>query len=577
MLDEKTVLLDTVDKAVSGVFFENIKHVLKDRPLDYVIINHMEPDHCAQLPDLVLRYPDIKVVCNEKTRVMIKQFFDFDIDSRIVIVDEGGTLCTGKHTFAFVMAPMVHWPEVMVTYDTVDKILFSADAFGTFGALPGNIYADELDFEHEWLDDARRYYTNIVGKYGDQVQMLLEKAATLEISMVCPLHGPIWRKDFGYFLEKYLKWATYTPEDNTVMIVYNSIYGHTENAANILAGMLADRGVRRLSVYDVSVTDTSVIVSEAFRCSHLVFAATTYNANIFVKMEAALIDIKEHNLKNRTVALIENGSWGPAAGSLMRQLFASMTNMNVIGDTLSINSALKDDSLAGLSALADGIVASMPKTAIAAHDVKTAAIDPAAFFKLSYGLFLLSARDGNRDNGCIINTAVQLTETPKRITVAVIKKNYTCDLILKTGIFNVSVLTTDAQFKIFQHFGFQSGREVNKFADTPIKISRSVNGLVYAAEATNAFFSAKVLKSEDYGTHVLFTADITEAGITGAGPSLTYQYYFDNVKPKPAFTREKKVGWICKVCGYIHEGEDIPDDIECPLCKHGRDDFERLE
>ncbi|MDR3341600.1 MAG: flavin reductase [Treponema sp.] len=577
ILDEKTVLVDTVDKAISGLFFENITHVLQDRPLDYVIINHMEPDHCFQLPELVLRYPKLKIVCNEKTRVMIKNFFTIDIDSRIVMVEEGGTLSTGAHTFAFVMAPMVHWPEVMVTYDTTDKILYSADAFGTFGALPGNLFADELDFEHEWLDDARRYYTNIVGKYGDQVQMLLEKAAKLDIAMVCPLHGPIWRRDFGFFLEKYQRWATYTPEDNTVLIVYNTVYGNTENAANILAGALADRGVRRMAVYDVSITDSSVIVSEAFRCSHLVFAATTYNANIFVKMEEALFDIKEHQLKNRTVALIENGSWAPASGSLMRELFSSMENITILGDTLTLNSSVKDSNLAGINALADSIVASMPKSAITSHDVKSATVEPAAFFKLSYGLFLLSAKDGAKDNACIINSAVQLTDTPKRINIAVIKKNYTCDMILKTGVFNVSVLTTDTVFKVFQHFGFQSGRDTDKMAGSPLVIKRSVNGLVYTAEATNAFFSAKVIASTDYGTHVLFTADVTEAAILDNTPSLTYQYYFDNVKPKPAFTREKKKGWICKICGYIYEGDELPPDFLCPLCKHGADDFERLE
>jgi flavorubredoxin/flavin reductase (DIM6/NTAB) family NADH-FMN oxidoreductase RutF len=576
VLDKKTILFDTVDKAISRLFFENITHVLNGRPLDYVVINHMEPDHCAELPRIVERYPDVKVVCNEKTLTMIKNFFDFDIESRAVVVKEGDTLSTGNHTFAFVMAPMVHWPEVMVSYDTTDKILFSADAFGTFGALPGNIFADELNFELDWLEDARRYYTNIVGKYGDQVQAILEKAAKLDIAMVCPLHGPIWRKDFGWFLEKYQKWATYTPEDNTVMIAYNSIYGNTENVANILAAALADRGITKIAVYDVSVTDSSVIISESFRCSHLVFAATTYNANIFVRMEAALIDLKEHNLQNRTVALIENGSWAPTAGSLMRQIFESMQNMTILNDTLTVNSALKEDGLVKLNAIADAIVASMPRSAITNHDVKIAAIENASFFKLSYGLFLLSAKDGDKDNACIINTAVQLTDTPKRIMIAVIKKNYTCDMILKTGVFNVSTLTTDAQFNIFQHFGFQSGRDVDKLEHTPISFSRSANGLVYSAEATNSFFSAKVIKAEDYGSHILFTADITEAAVKEGAASLTYQYYFDHVKPKPAFTREKKKGWICLICGYIYEGEELPPDFECPLCKHGASDFEKL-
>lgn len=576
VLDKKTVLLDTVDKAIGPLFFENISHVLNGRPLDYVIINHMEPDHCAQLPDLVLHYPNIKIVGNKKTREMIKRFFDFDIDSRMIIVDEGDTFSSGDHNFTFVMAPMVHWPEVMVSYDTTDKILYSADAFGTFGALPGNIFADELDFEHEWLDDARRYYTNIVGKYGDQVQSLLKKAAKLDISMVCPLHGPIWRKDFGYFLEKYQKWASYTPEDNAVLIVYNSVYGHTENAANILAGALSDRGLTKITVYDVSVTASSIIVSEAFRCSHLVFAATTYNARIFIKMEEALLDIKEHNLQNRTVALIENGSWASTAGSLMKELFSSMGNIRILEEPLSIRSSLKPDDLTSLNMLADSIVSSMPKTTIAAHDTKEAVIENSAFFKISYGLFLLSAKNGEKDNACIINTVVQITDTPKRLSVAVNKKNYTCDMILKTGLFNISVLSTDAQFALFQHFGFQSGKDTDKIAHSPVALKRSVNGIVYSTECSNAFFSAKVSQSIDCGSHILFIADITEAANISNVPQLTYQYYFDRIKPKPAPTGGKKKGWVCKICGYVHEGEELPPDFICPLCKHGASDFERL-
>jgi flavorubredoxin/flavin reductase (DIM6/NTAB) family NADH-FMN oxidoreductase RutF len=536
----------------------------------------MEPDHCAQLQNLVVRYPKLKVVCNEKTRTLIKQFFDFDIDSRAVIVEEGGTLNTGRRTFAFVMAPMVHWPEVMVSYETTDKILFSADAFGTFGALPGNIFADELNFEKDWLEDARRYYANIVGKYGDQVQAVLEKAAKLDIAMVCPLHGPIWRKDFGNFLEKYQKWATYTPEDTTVMIAYSSIYGNTENAVNILAAELANRGVRNIAVYDVSVVDSSVIVSEAFRCSHLVFAATTYNANIFIKMEQVLLDLQQHNLQNRTVAFIENGSWAPTSGSLMREIFSSMNNINIIDETITINSSLKKDTLGQLHKLADAIAASLPRFAIAEHDIKIAPVENAAFFKLSYGLFLLSAKDGDKDNACVVNTVLQLTDTPKRLVFSVIKKNHTHDMILKTGLFNVSVLTTETQFNTFQHFGFQSGRDVDKTEHAPLSFSRSSNGLIYTTEATNAFFSGKVISATDYGTHTLFTADITEAAIVSGSPSLTYQHYFDYVKPKPAFSREKKTGWICKICGWIYEGEELPPDLICPLCKHGASDFEKL-
>ena len=359
LLDEKTVLLDTVDASISGLFFENLEYVLNGRTLDYLIVNHMEPDHCAVIGDVVRRYPDVKLVCNAKTVPMLKQFFDFPVDDRTVIVKEMDTLCTGRHTFAFVMAPMVHWPEAMVSYDTVDKILFSADGFGTFGAINGNLFADEVDFERDWLDDARRYFINIVGKYGVQVQNLLKKAATLEIKMICPLHGPIWRENLGWFIEKYDTWSSYKPEDQAVMIAYASIYGNTENAAEILASKLADKGVKNISMYDVSVTDPSVIVSESFRCSHLVFAAPSYNGGIFTKMETVLSELKAHSLQNRTVAIMENGTWAPVAGRQMREIFAGMKNIELLEEGVTIRSAVKEAQEASLEALAEKIASSL--------------------------------------------------------------------------------------------------------------------------------------------------------------------------------------------------------------------------
>lgn len=359
LLDEKTVLLDTVDASVSGLFFENLEYVLDGRTLDYLIVNHMEPDHCAIIGDVVRRYPDVKLVCNAKTVPMLKQFFDFPVEDRTVIVKEMDTLCTGKHTFAFVMAPMVHWPEAMVSYDTVDKILFSADGFGTFGAINGNLFADEVNFERDWLDDARRYFINIVGKYGVQVQNLLKKAATLEIKMICPLHGPIWRENLGWFIEKYDTWSSYKPEDQAVMIAYASIYGNTENAADILASKLADKGVKNIAMYDVSVTDPSVIVSEAFRCSHLVFAAPSYNGGIFTKMETVLSELKAHSLQNRTVAIMENGTWAPVAGKQMREIFANMKNIELLEEGVTIRSAVKEAQEASLEALAEKIASSL--------------------------------------------------------------------------------------------------------------------------------------------------------------------------------------------------------------------------
>lgn len=359
LLDEKTVLLDTVDASISGLFFENLEYVLNGRTLDYLIVNHMEPDHCAVIGDVVRRYPDVKLVCNAKTVPMLKQFFNFPVEDRTVIVKEMDTLCTGKHTFAFVMAPMVHWPEAMVSYDTVDKILFSADGFGTFGAINGNLFADEVNFERDWLDDARRYFINIVGKYGVQVQNLLKKAATLEIKMICPLHGPVWRENLGWFIEKYDTWSSYKPEDQAVMIAYASIYGNTENAAEILASKLADKGVKNIAMYDVSVTDPSVIVSESFRCSHLVFAAPSYNGGIFTKMETVLSELKAHSLQNRTVAIMENGTWAPVAGKQMREIFAGMKNIELLEEGVTIRSAVKEAQEASLEALAEKIASSL--------------------------------------------------------------------------------------------------------------------------------------------------------------------------------------------------------------------------
>ncbi len=355
VLDEKTVLLDTVDKAVSGIFFENLTYVLNGRPLDYLIVNHMEPDHCASIAETVMLYPDVKIVGNAKTIAMIKQFFDFDIDSRAITVKEGDTLNTGKHTFNFVLAPMVHWPEAMVTYDAADKILYSADAFGTFGAINGNIFADEVNFETEKLSEARRYYTNIVGKYGAPVQTLLKKASALEIKMICPLHGLIWRENISWFIDKYNTWSSYAPEEKAVVIAYATIYGGTENAAEILASALAENGVKNIRMYDVSVTHPSVVLSECFRASHIVFASPTYNAGIFCNMETVITELKAHAFQNRTAAVIENGSWALSSGKLIRAALEEMKNITIIGENISVKSAVKEEQRAQLEALAKQI------------------------------------------------------------------------------------------------------------------------------------------------------------------------------------------------------------------------------
>ena len=574
LMDEETVLFDTVDKAVSDRFFENIAHVLNGRTLDYLVVHHMEPDHSATMLRLMEKYPDMRLVCNAKTLAMAKQFFDCadEFDKRAILVKEGDKLPVGKHTLTFVMAPMVHWPEVMVSYDLTDKILFSADAFGAFGALNGAIFADEVDFERDYMDEARRYYTNIVGKYGTQVQTLLGKAAKLDISMLCPLHGFVWRKNIGDFLAKYMLWSTYTPEESGVMIAYASVYGNTENAAEILSSELREHGIKTV-MYDVSVTPASEIVSAAFRYSHLVFASTTYNAGVFVSMEALLADLAAHNIQNRTVVFIENGSWAPTSGALMREQLSKCKNLTVLDDALTLRSSLKPEQLESVRHIAASIAASMPQNDEASSG-KADKIDKTAMFKFSYGLFVLTAKDGEKDNGCIINTAIQVTDSPKRVAVTVNKSNHTHDMIHKTGIFNLSVLSTDAGFPVFERFGFSSGRDTDKFAG--FDVTRSSNGIAYIPDGTCAVISGKVISETDCGTHTTFVAEVTEACVLSPVPAMTYTYYFEHVKPKPTPADGKKNGYVCKICGYVYEGEILPPDFVCPLCKHGAEDFEKL-
>ena len=575
LLDEKTVLLDTVDKAVRNRLMENVTEALGGRTLDYLIVQHMEPDHSSAIEDLANKYPDMKIVCNAKTLGFIKQFHNFDINSRAHVVSENDTLVTGKHTLQFIMAPMVHWPEVMVTYDLTDKVIFSADAFGSFGALNGALYADEVDYARDYMDEARRYYANIVGKYGTQVSMLLDKASALQINMICPLHGFVWRRNLGDIVSKYALWSRYEPEEQGVMIAYASIYGNTENAAEILAAKLRDAGVRTV-MYDVSVTHSSEIVAAAFKWSHLVFASATYNAGIFIAMDELINDLVAHNISNRTVAVIENGSWAAASGDLIREKLGKCANINILDKTVSIKSSLKASQLAELSSVADAIIASMPgSSAGAAITAPETEVDPATMFKLSYGLFVLTAREEEKDNGCIINTAAQLTVTPLRVSISVNKANYTHDMIINTKQFNVSILTESVPFSIFERFGFRSGRDTDKFEGFD-SVGRTNNGVLYLTEHTNSVICVNVTHVHDYDTHSLFVGEVVQAFTLPGEPSVTYQYYFDHIKPKPQAPKEQKSGFICKICGYIYEGDILPDDYICPICKHGAVDFEKL-
>ena len=521
LIDDKTVLFDTVDKAVSRTFFENVAHALGGRNLDYLVISHMEPDHAATIDELTLRYPDVTIVCNDRIKTMLGQFFRLSDTLKYHIVKEGDTLSTGKHNFTFVMAPMVHWPEVMMTYDLTDKILFSADAFGTFGALNGNLFNDEVDFFTDYLDEARRYYTNSVGKYGAQVQAVLKKAAALELNYVCPLHGFVWRSHFGDFLEKYLKWSSYTPEENGVMIAYASVYGHTENTVNILACKLAERGIKT-KVYDTSVTPASYILSDAFKYSHMVLASTTYNAGIFVTMENLVHDIANHNLQNRKVAILENGSWAAASGGLMKNALSGLKGTQFIGETVSLKSDITDSQLAELDALADAIAADIkPPVRIfeAAETGDALPVDNAVFTKFNYGVEVLTTRVDGVDYGCIINTAGQVASCdPKKITISVIKKNNTCDMVMKAGKFNISILTEETPYSLFQHFGFQSGRDVDKFADCEYD-ERTANGIRYIPKYTNAVLSCEVIDVKDVETQMLYIANVVEAKVLSGDKS----------------------------------------------------------
>ena len=581
LLDEKTVLFDTVDKAVYSVFLENVAYALGGRKLDYLVVHHMEPDHAATQELILARYPEAKIVCNQKIQTMMKNYLGVDYSDRMILVKEGDSLSTGRHNLSFVMAPMVHWPEVMMSYDTTDKILFTADAFGTFGALNGRLFNDETDFFAEDIDEARRYYTNIVGKYGPQVQNVLKKAAKLDIALVCPLHGYVWRSHFGDFLEKYLLWSSYTPEEKSVLLAYASVYGHTENAANILACRLQERGVR-VRMYDTSVTPASYIVSDAFRCSHLVFAATTYNAGVFVTMEQLLHDLAAHNVQNRKVAIIENGSWAPTSGKVMRDILAPLKNIEFLDGQITLKSALAEEQLAQLDALADAIAADInPAPALVESLVEPAVFSPEAvdnkvFSKMSYGVEVLTTRVDGKDYGCIINTACQVASgDPKKLTISVIKKNNTCDMVARAGKFNISILTEDAPYSLFQHFGFQSGRDVDKFADVPYE-DRMGNGIRYIPTYTNAVLSCEVIDVRDLETQVLYIANVVEAKVLSKAPSCTYGYYHAHIKPKKNPTPEQKECWVCRVCGYVYEGTEMPDDFVCPLCKHGKEDFDHI-
>ena len=559
ILDDMVAVLDTVDARFTHEWLDRLQAALNGRKPNFLIIQHMEPDHSANIINFLKVYPDTVVVASAKAFAMMKQFFGKDFTENGMIIKEGDTLCLGRRTLTFVAAPMVHWPEVMVTYDSLDKVLFSADGFGKFGAL---------DVEEEWACEARRYYIGIVGKYGAQVQALLKKAAGLDIRIICPLHGPILTENLGYYIGLYDTWSSYRPEEEGIVIAYTSVYGNTKKAVLKLAEALKAKGCPKVVVNDLARSDMAECVEDAFRYSKLVLATTTYNADIFPFMKEFIHHLTERNFSNRTVAFIENGSWAPMATKVMKGMLEGCKNLTYTENSVKIMSALNDESNSQLDALCDELC----RDYIAQQGETANKNDMTALFKIGYGLYVVTSNDGQKDNGLIVNTVSQVTDTPNRIAVTINKANYSHHVIKQTGKMNVNCLTVDAPFKVFEVFGFQSGRNVDKFAECePL---RTDNGLILLPRYINAVMSLKVEQYVDLDTHGMFICSVTEARTVSDRETMTYVYYHANVKPKPQ--TEGKKGYVCKICGYVYEGETLPDDFICPLCKHGAQDFEPI-
>ena len=560
IVDEKIAIMDTVDAAFTHEWLDNIQNTLGSRKPDYLIIQHMEPDHSANIVNFLKAYPDVTVVSSAKAFNMMKNFFGTDFTDKRIVVGEGDTLSLGKHTLTFVTAPMVHWPEVIVTYDSFDKVLFSADGFGKFGAL---------DVEEEWACEARRYYIGIVGKYGSQVQALLKKAAGLDIQKICPLHGPVLEENLGYYLGLYNTWSSYEVEDDGIVIAYTSVYGNTKKAVMALADKLRAKGAPSVSVHDLARCDMAEAVEDAFRYSKLVLATTTYNADIFPFMREFINHLTERDYQNRTVALIENGSWAPQAAKVMREMLAGSKNITFTETSVKILSALSEDSSAQLEAMADELC----REYIAMGETGAKKNDPTALFNIGYGLYVVTSNDGKKDNGLIVNTVTQVTNTPNRIAVTINKANYSHHIIKQTGKMNINCLSIDAPFAVFENFGFKSGRNTDKFEGCePL---RSENGLVVLPRYINSFMSLEVEQYIDLDTHGMFICSVGEARVLSDRETMTYTYYHKNVKPKPE--TDGKKGYVCKICGYVYEGDELPEDIVCPLCKHGAADFEPIK
>lgn len=560
IIDEKIAIMDTVDVNFTHEWLDNIQNALEGRKPDYLIVQHMEPDHSANIANFLKAYPEAVIVSSQKAFQMMKSFFGTEYEDRRIVVGEGDTLNLGTHTLTFVSAPMVHWPEVIVTYDSKDKVLFSADGFGKFGAL---------DAKEDWACEARRYYIGIVGKYGVQVQNLLKKAANLDIEIIAPLHGPVLTENLSYYLNLYDIWSSYRPEEEGIVIAYTSVYGNTKKAVNQLAEKLKAKGCPKVVINDLARCDMAEAVEDAFRYSKLVLATTTYNSEIFPFMREFINHLTERNFQGRTVALIENGSWAPMAAKVMRKMLEGSKNLTFTDTTVSIRSALSEESSNQLEALSDELC----RDYLAQNSDTANKNDLSALFNIGYGLYVVTSNDGKKDNGLIVNTVTQVTNTPNKIAVTISKENYSHHVIKQTGIMNVNCLTTEAPFSVFEAFGFTSGRNTDKFANCePL---RSDNGLVFLPRYINSFMSLKVEQYVDLDTHGMFICEITESRVLSDKETMTYTYYQQNVKPKPQ--TEGKKGYVCKICGYVYEGDTLPEDFICPLCKHGASDFEEIK
>ena len=560
IMDEKVAIMDTVDVNFGTEWLINIEKVLNGRQPDYLIVQHMEPDHSANIANFMDVYKDAKIVSSQKAFGMMKKFFGTNFANRQLVIENGSTLRLGAHTLAFVEAPMVHWPEVVVTYDILDKVLFSADGVGKFGAN---------DVKEEWADEARRYYIGIVGMYGNYVQDLLKVAGSLDIQVICPLHGPVLRENLGYYLALYDKWSSYTPEEEGIVVAYTSVYGHTREAALALAQKLRDKKAPKVVVYDLARDDMSAAVSDAFRYSKLVLATTTYNGSMYPFMHDYIHRLVEHKYQKRTVALIENGSWAPQAYKLMKQMLSECENISFTENNVHIHSALDEKNYEELEMVSYELC----KEYLDAANSKDGAGKTDPLYTSGYGIYAVTARDGEKDAGCTCNSVMYNEDGLMEVTIN--KISYTHDVILATRKLNLGRLTVNAPYDLLKTFGQKTGRKVDKFAQWPVK--RADNGIVYLGSYLNALVMLEVTATEDLGSYTRFICKVVDSCTISMDETLTYPYYQEHIKPAPAEGEAgKPAGYVCEICGYIYEDDELPPGFTCPICKAPASKFKPL-